>query len=177
MKTTREIEIEIKVDNFYSVEKKLKGLEAKLEKEFTMRDVYFDKESFYKNIRIRLRRLNNDKYLLTKKSPSISSKGVQKAEEKETHGIGFEQKYKELCKTYGSPIVDEEINIKIFLLDSVTIELREVKGLFNYIEISGKSEKDVENIKSKLKIEGKVFKEGALNEVLMLRNLPKIVVK
>jgi predicted adenylyl cyclase CyaB len=177
MNTTKEIEIELKIKDLLSIERRLKELGAKLEKEFTMRDAYFDKESFYKNKRIRLRRLNNNDYLLTKKSPSINSKGIQKAEERETEGRGFEQKYEELFKTYGAPVIDEEINVKIFVIDSVTLELREVKGLFNYVEISGKSEKDVEKLKSKLKIEGEVLREGALNETLKLRNLPKIVIK
>jgi adenylate cyclase class IV len=172
--TSKEIEIEIEVKNFKSIEEKLKKLGAKLEKQFSMRDVYFCKEKFYKNIRIRLRKLNNDEYLFTVKSPKFNSKGIQIAEEKETEGIDFKNKYKELFEVYGYPVIDEEIIVKRFILDSTIIELRKVKKLFNYVEISGKSIEDVNRLKEELNIRGRILKEGALNKVLELKKLSKI---
>ena len=172
----KEIEIEIEVKEVKPVEEKLIKIGAKLEKEFSMRDVYFGREDFYKNFRRRLRGLSNDRYVFTLKSPEIS-KGVQFADEKENEGTGFKEEYEKLSQKYGKPVVDEELHVKKFVFGSSVIELREIKNLFNYIEISGDSVEEIEKLKNELDIEGEILNQGALNKVLELRGLPKIVIK
>ncbi len=172
----REIEIEIEVNDLEPIEKKLIKIGAHLEKEFSMRDVYFGKEDFYKNIRRRLRGIGNNKYIFTLKSPKFSN-GVQIADEEEREGVGFKEEYERLTKKYGKPVIDVELYVKNFSLGSSIVELREAKNLFNYVEISGESVEQIEKIKNELNIEGKVLTEGALNMGLELSGLPKIVIK
>jgi adenylate cyclase class IV len=174
---TSEIEIEIEVKDFVEIEKRLLKAGAKLEKQFSMRDAYFDKDKFYRNVRIRLRRLDRDKYLYTVKSPSVDSKGVQFAEESESQGDGFEKKFNDMSLKSGTPVIDEELNVKRYSLGLFTVELREVKGLFNYVELTSPSAEKISMIRDMLDIQGSVLARGALNRVLQLRGLPEIAMK
>lgn len=173
----KEIEIEIKVDDFRQVEERLKVLGAKMEKQLSMRDMYFNKEKFYRNIKIRLRRFSDTDYLFTVKSPKVSKAGVQIAEEKESRGSDTAAMYGALLAAHGKPIVDEEISVRKFVLGSAKIELREVKGLFNYLDIEAESVEKLNLLKKELNVKGELLKNGALNEVLKLRGLPEVVLQ
>lgn len=143
-----------------------------------MKDIYFDKDKFYKNKRVRLRK--KDIYypekksyaIYTEKSPTIQET-IQIADEIEKKA-DFKKTYAKLKK---DGIVCEFIlNVARYKFMNCTVEFREVLNLMNYIEIEGPTKKDIKDVMNILNIKGNVLTEGALNRLLRLTGLSKIEV-
>lgn len=166
-----ETEIEILVEDFFKVRNGLLKNKFPVER-LRYRDIYFGLDFFKRGERIRLRTIKdskgNEKYLLTKKSPMIDKFGIQRAEERENFVESFRKTYDELVLKYGPVYFDEELKVETYLVEGIILQLREIIGLFKYIEIEG-DESKVEMLSEEIK--GKIIKEGAFKKVCKMRGI------
>lgn len=174
----KEIEIEIEVSALGETEERLKELDAVLVERAEFHSIYFDRKKLYENKRIRLRKINTTYpekrtyCVYTEKSPK-SANGVQIADEREKI-VDFKDMFEKL-KPKGIAF-EEKLNTTKYRINDCTVELREVVGIMKYVEIEGRSKKDIGAIRNMLKIRGQILADGELNRSLEIMGRKKIQV-
>ena len=156
-----EIEAKIKVADLGGFGKRLEHLEGRLQSRVIQRDYYFDRaveplQAAGCGLRLRQEtdHSKREKNVLCFKGP-VNHHGSLKEREEIEFEVGDRSKVKKFLHALGYDLfLTFEKHRTVWLLDECLVCLDQVVELGNYIEIEGPSEQAIDDVSSKLGLEG-----------------------
>ena len=163
----KELEIEIQVKSLTPARKKLRKL-GKLLKKLKSTDYLFNDSFLEQDIVLRLRDIKTQfpkvkrEAIVTFKTPRKATAVFQSRQELEFKADNFKNVFDFLQALYGKPALQFTWIGEKYEYQGCTIFLKDTIEIIKFVEIEGKSRKQIEKVQKELDIKGEPLKIGAL---------------
>ena len=163
----KEAEIEIQVQSLVPTRKKLQKL-GKLLKKLKSTDYIFNDDFLDQDIVLRLRDIETQfpklvkEVVITFKTPRETTGVFQSRQELEFKADNFKNVFDFLQALYGKPALQFTWIGEKYEYQGCTIFLKDTIEIIKFVEIEGKSRKQIEKVQKELDIKGEPLKIGAL---------------